>query len=142
MTLSAFGMNLHAATTADGRDRKQLERICRYLLHPPFAHDAVTALPGGRGRRRPSAVSPTTPMPMFFRPLPRPGHMILWPSAAQLVDPAPPSTYAVDQDALAGVEAIDANGRSRHDRQVDGVILTDPGHCILCMLDEPVSFGL
>ncbi len=29
-----------AATTADGRDRKQLERICR----PPFAHDAVTAL--------------------------------------------------------------------------------------------------
>ena len=28
MTLSAFGMNLHAATTADGRDRKQLERLC------------------------------------------------------------------------------------------------------------------
>ncbi len=26
MTLSAFGMRLHAATTADGRDRKQLER--------------------------------------------------------------------------------------------------------------------
>jgi hypothetical protein len=46
----AFGMNLHAATTADGRDRKQLERICRYLLRPPFAHDAVTALPGGRVR--------------------------------------------------------------------------------------------
>jgi hypothetical protein len=40
----------HAATTADGRDRKQLERICRYLLCPPFAHDAVTALPGGRVR--------------------------------------------------------------------------------------------
>ncbi|MBA3547026.1 MAG: transposase, partial [Nannocystis sp.] len=34
MTVSAFGMNLHAATTADGRDRKQLERICRYLLRP------------------------------------------------------------------------------------------------------------
>lgn len=50
MTLSAFGMNLHAATTADGRDRKQLERICRYLLRPPFAHDAVTALPGDRVR--------------------------------------------------------------------------------------------
>jgi len=30
--------------------RKQLERICRYLLRPPFAHDAVTALPGGRVR--------------------------------------------------------------------------------------------
>ena len=32
MTLSAFGM------------------FCRYLLRPPFAHDAVTALPGGRVR--------------------------------------------------------------------------------------------
>ncbi len=50
MTLSAFGMNLHAATTADGRDRKQLERICRDLLRPPFAHDAVTARPDGRVR--------------------------------------------------------------------------------------------
>ena len=40
MTLCAFGMNLQAATTADGRDRKQLERICRYLLVPPFAHDS------------------------------------------------------------------------------------------------------
>jgi len=48
MTLSAFGMNLDAATTADGRDRKQLERICRYLLRPPSG--AVTALPGGRVR--------------------------------------------------------------------------------------------
>ncbi len=32
------------------RDRKQLERLCRYLLRPPFAHDAVQALPGGRVR--------------------------------------------------------------------------------------------
>ncbi|MBK8266548.1 MAG: transposase [Nannocystis sp.] len=44
------GAGIDAATTADGRDRKQLERICRYLLRPPFAHDAVTALPGDRVR--------------------------------------------------------------------------------------------
>ena len=50
LTESAFGMHLHAATTVDGRDRKQLERLCRYLLRPPFAHDAVRALPGGRVR--------------------------------------------------------------------------------------------
>ena len=43
MTLSAFGMNLHAATTADGRDRKQLERICRYLLRA--AHRAAPYSP-------------------------------------------------------------------------------------------------
>ncbi len=49
LTVFAFGMQLHAATTVDGRDRKQLERLCRYMLHPPFAHDAVQALPDGRG---------------------------------------------------------------------------------------------
>ena len=43
-------MHLHAATTVDGRDRKQLERVCRYMLRPPFAHDAVQALPEGRVR--------------------------------------------------------------------------------------------
>jgi AcrR family transcriptional regulator len=50
LTMSAFGMHLHAATTVDGRDRQQLERLCRYLLRPPFAHDAVRALPDGRVR--------------------------------------------------------------------------------------------
>ena len=50
LTVSAFGMQLHAATTVDGRDRKQLERLCRYMLRPPFAHDAVEALEGGRVR--------------------------------------------------------------------------------------------
>ena len=49
-TVPAFGMNLHAAATVDGRDRKQLERLCRYLLRPPFAHDAVKTLPDGRVR--------------------------------------------------------------------------------------------
>ena len=50
LTVTAFGMHLHAATTVDGRDRQQLERVCRYLLRPPFAHDAVVALPDGRVR--------------------------------------------------------------------------------------------
>jgi hypothetical protein len=49
-TVSAFGMHLHSATTVDGRDRKRLERVCRYLLRPPFAHDAVEALDDGRVR--------------------------------------------------------------------------------------------
>ena len=43
-------MHLHAATTVDGRDRKRLERVCRYLLRPPFAHDAVEDLKDGRVR--------------------------------------------------------------------------------------------
>ena len=49
-TVSAYDMHLHAATTVDGRDRRRLERVCRYLLRPPFAHDAVEALADGRVR--------------------------------------------------------------------------------------------
>lgn len=41
---------MHAATTVDGRDRKQRERVGRCLLRPPFAHEAVVALPDGRVR--------------------------------------------------------------------------------------------
>ena len=43
-------MNLHAATTVDGRDRKRLERLARYLLRPPFATDAIHRLADGRVR--------------------------------------------------------------------------------------------
>ena len=43
-------MNLHAHTAVDGRDRKQLERLAKYLLRPPFAQDAVHWLPDGRVR--------------------------------------------------------------------------------------------
>jgi hypothetical protein len=50
MLVSAYGMQLHAAVTIDGRDRKRLERICRYLLRPPFAHDAVEYTPDGQVR--------------------------------------------------------------------------------------------
>jgi hypothetical protein len=44
------GMSLHAATTVDGRDRRRLERLCNYLLRPPFALGAVRRLPDGRVR--------------------------------------------------------------------------------------------
>jgi hypothetical protein len=50
LEVSAFGMSLHAASVIDGRDRKRLERMLRYMLRPPFAHDAVRALPDGRVR--------------------------------------------------------------------------------------------
>jgi hypothetical protein len=50
LVVFAHGMNLHAATTVDGRDRKRLERVCKYLLRPPFSLDAVHLLPDGRVR--------------------------------------------------------------------------------------------
>ena len=52
LTVEGFGMQLHAATTVDGADGAALERICRYLLLPPFAQDAIEALADGRVRIR------------------------------------------------------------------------------------------
>jgi hypothetical protein len=55
LTVAGFGMlgmQLHAATTVDGADRAALERVCRYLLRPPFAQDAIEAREAAGGLRR------------------------------------------------------------------------------------------
>jgi len=31
MTVAGDGMQLHAATTVDGRDRRRLERLCQFI---------------------------------------------------------------------------------------------------------------
>jgi hypothetical protein len=36
------GVNLHARQLVDGRDRKQLERLCRYITRPPIAQERLT----------------------------------------------------------------------------------------------------
>jgi hypothetical protein len=63
LTVSALGMHLHAATTVDGRDRKRLERVCRYLLRPPFAmtpcRPSRTAACASTSRPPGAAVPPT-----------------------------------------------------------------------------------
>ena len=52
LIVSALGMHVRAATTVDGCDRKRLERVCRYLLRPPFALGRRPSLP-----RRPRATA-------------------------------------------------------------------------------------
>jgi hypothetical protein len=42
------GVNIHAERAVDGRDRAQLERLCRYLARPPLSHDRLSLLPDGR----------------------------------------------------------------------------------------------
>jgi hypothetical protein len=44
------GVNVHAQRVVDGRDRRQLERLCRYLARPPLSHDRLSELPDGRLR--------------------------------------------------------------------------------------------
>jgi len=42
------GMSLHADVSVPARDRRRLERLCRYILRPPLALDRLEALPDGR----------------------------------------------------------------------------------------------
>ena len=42
------GMSLHADVAVPARDRKRLERLCRYVARPPIAIDRLEPLPEGR----------------------------------------------------------------------------------------------
>jgi hypothetical protein len=44
------GLNVHAETWVDGRDRLRLERLCRYVARPPLASERLSLLPDGRVR--------------------------------------------------------------------------------------------
>ena len=41
------GVNLYAKQVVDGRDRKQLERLCRYLLRPAISEQRLSQRPDG-----------------------------------------------------------------------------------------------
>ncbi|MEN8183019.1 MAG: transposase [Myxococcota bacterium] len=42
------GMSLHADVAVPARDRRRLERLCRYVARPPLAHDRLEARTDGR----------------------------------------------------------------------------------------------
>jgi hypothetical protein len=42
------GVNVHAKQVVDGRDRAQLERLCRYITRPPVAQDRLERRADGR----------------------------------------------------------------------------------------------
>jgi uncharacterized Zn finger protein (UPF0148 family) len=42
------GMSLHADVAVPARDRRRLERLCRYVARPPLALDRLEAMPDGR----------------------------------------------------------------------------------------------
>jgi hypothetical protein len=44
------GFNVHAERFVDGRDRPQLERLCRYLARPALSNDRLQRRPDGRLR--------------------------------------------------------------------------------------------
>ena len=41
-------MSLHAAVAVPARDRRRLERLCRYVARPPLGHDRLEERPDGR----------------------------------------------------------------------------------------------
>jgi hypothetical protein len=42
------GVNVHASASVHGRDKAQVERLCRYLMRPPLAQERLHELPDGR----------------------------------------------------------------------------------------------
>ena len=45
---TALGVHLCAKQLVDGRDRAQLERLCRYVLHPPLSQERLGWREDGR----------------------------------------------------------------------------------------------
>ena len=45
---AAVGFTLHADVAVSARDRRRLERLCRYVARPPVATDRLERLPDGR----------------------------------------------------------------------------------------------
>ncbi|KIG11529.1 Transposon-like protein [Enhygromyxa salina] len=39
------GVNVHAGPAIDGRDRRRLERLCRYVARPPVAQERLELTP-------------------------------------------------------------------------------------------------
>jgi hypothetical protein len=42
------GINVHAKQRVDGRDRAQIERLCRYITRPPLSQERLTRRADGR----------------------------------------------------------------------------------------------
>ena len=42
------GLSLHAAVAVPARDRRRLERLCRYVARPPLANERLEEHPDGR----------------------------------------------------------------------------------------------
>jgi hypothetical protein len=47
---ASAGFNLHAATRVAANDKEARERLCRYILRPPFANDRLSILDDGNVR--------------------------------------------------------------------------------------------
>jgi hypothetical protein len=45
---SAGGVSLHAKVAVPARDRRRLERLCRYVARPPVATERLSRLEDGR----------------------------------------------------------------------------------------------
>jgi hypothetical protein len=54
--LEVRGVNMHAKQVVDGRDRHQLERLCRYITRPALAQDRLEL--GSDGRYQVTLKSP------------------------------------------------------------------------------------
>ena len=61
LAVEVGGVNVHAGPAIDGRDRRRIKRLVRYVARPPLAQDRVELHEGGRvriGSRRRGKMDP------------------------------------------------------------------------------------
>lgn len=78
------GINVHAKQLVDGRDRKQLERLCKYITRPPVAQERLEERADGRLELRLKNVWKDGTRALVFEP-----HDLL----ARLVAAVPPPNF-------------------------------------------------
>jgi hypothetical protein len=126
LVAEARGVNVHAERVVDGRDRAQLERLCRYLARPPLSHDRLSELPDGRLRvafkktwRDGTEAVVLTPMDLIARlcalvPPPRMHltrfHGVFAPAAKLRADVVPVAAHDLELDPPQQLSLFDASG--------------------------------
>jgi hypothetical protein len=78
------GVNMHAKQRVDGHDRRQVERLCKYITRPPVAQDRLSLRADGRLELRLKSVWKDGTRALVFEP-----HDLL----VRLVAAAPPPNF-------------------------------------------------
>ncbi|MBK8998729.1 MAG: transposase [Myxococcales bacterium] len=124
------GINIHAAQVVDGRDRRRVERLCKYITRPPVAQDRLERRADGklelsfkrawRDGTRALVFEPADIIPRLVAAVPPPRwHLIRYfgvlsshSSRRRLVVPQPPPDSTANKPAPARGDQLELLGET------------------------------